>query len=64
MEDFKIEYNNLLERYYHGCFYLESNKNEWDKYMPLLLEILNKMENIINMHQNMTKDEILNGFIV
>lgn len=64
MEDYKIEYNNLLKRYYHGCFYLENNKDEWDKYIPLLLDILNKIEEIIFKHSNMTNDEILNGFIV
>ena len=45
-------------------FYLENNKDEWDKYMPLLLDILNKIEEIIFKHSNMTNDEILNGFIV
>ena len=28
METYKVEYNKLLERYYNGCKYLETNRDE------------------------------------
>ena len=64
MEDYKIKYNKLLERYYNGCNYLNNNIGKYDKYIPLLLDILNDMNKIINENPSMTNDEILNGFIV
>ena len=61
----KWEYNNTLNRYYNGCNYLEEHINEEDKYMPLLLELLEKIENLIDKiqeRQTVTTEEILGGF--
>lgn len=63
MESYKIEYNRLLERYYNGCEYLKHNPDEVDKYLNLLLNILNKL-NIIIAENDVTDEKIiLNGFL-
>lgn len=62
MELYKSKYNKLLKRYYNGCKYLSENLNECDKYLPLLLQILDNI-NIIILENNITDTEIiLNGF--
>ncbi len=61
----KWEYNHTLTRYYNGCNYLEKHVNEMDKYMPVLLELLDKIENLIDKiqkEQEVTTEEILGGF--
>ncbi len=61
----KWEYNNTLNRYYNGCNYLEEHINEENKYMPLLLELLAKIEKLIDKIQKIqvvTTEEILGGF--
>ena len=61
----KGEYNNTLNRYYNGCNYLEEHINEENKYMPLLLELLAKIEKLIDKIQKIqvvTTEEILGGF--
>ena len=68
MDKYKQEYNKLLERYYNGCKYIESHPDEWDKYINVLIEMVNKLEEILNIiksqNKNITNDEILNGFSV
>lgn len=62
MDSYKKEYNKLLERYYNGCEYLKQNPNEFNNYLKLLLNILEKL-NIIIVQNNITNKEIiLNGF--
>ena len=47
----KWEYNNTLNRYYNGCNYLEGHMSDTNKYMPLLLELLEKIEALIDKIQ-------------
>lgn len=61
----KWEYNNTLNRYYNGCNYLEEHIGEEDRCMPLLLELLEKIESLIDKIQErqvVTTEEILGGF--
>lgn len=62
---FKELYNHSLARYYNGCNYLMTHSNEADKWLNLLNSILEDM-NIylveIGKMQEITNDEILNGF--
>lgn len=62
MEDYKVEYNKLLERYYNGCKYLEENRNEINKHLNLLLEIQNNLNKIIEKNKITDTNIILNGF--
>lgn len=62
MEDYKVEYNKLLERYYNGCKYLEENRNEIDKHLNLLLDIQNNLNKIIERNKITDTNVILNGF--
>lgn len=64
MEDYREKYNKLLFRYYNGCTYLKLHSDQFDKYLPLLLDILNKLNEIIYEHKDMTDNEILYGFDV
>lgn len=51
----------MLQRYYKGCKYMEEHPEE-EKYLDLLLNILNDL-NIILVENNITdEDIILNGF--
>lgn len=62
MESYKEEYNNLLKRYYNGCDYLEKNPQECDKYLDLLLNILEKINIMIEENNITDKEIILHGF--
>ena len=62
METYKVEYNKLLERYYNGCKYLEINKDEFEKYSNLLLNIRDKLDIMIEKYNITDKEIILNGF--
>ena len=53
--------NKLLQRYYNGCNYIEEHLEEADKYLPKVLEILNKLNQILRRIPA-TEEEILNGF--
>ena len=61
MQKLKQKYNNLLQRYYNGCNYIEEHSKEADKYLPKVLEILDKLNQILK-HIPATEEEILNGF--
>lgn len=62
MEEYKERYNYLLQRYYNGCKFLEEHPEQEDKYLDLLLNILNDL-NIILIENNITDENvILNGF--
>ena len=72
MESYKEEYNNLLKRYYAGEKYIAEHLDEYDKYLPVLLDIetkinqalkkLEKVNNIIEIYNIKDSDIILNGF--
>ena len=62
MESYKVEYNRLLERYYNGCKYLETNRDEIDKHLDLLLNIQDKLNKMIEEYNITDNNAILNGF--
>lgn len=55
-------YNKILQRYYNGCNYIEEHLEEVDKYLPKVLELLDKLNKILEKIPNATEGEILNGF--
>ena len=57
----KQEYNHILQRYYDGCNYIINNPTEWDKYLPVVKKLLNKMNEILERIPA-TEEERLNGF--
>lgn len=61
MEEYKILYNRLLERYYNGCKYLKDNPNEYDKYIKIILNFQDKLGEMC-IKYNIVGNNILNGF--
>lgn len=61
LKELKQEYNKTLQRYYNGCNYIEEHIDEADKYLPKVLELLDRINQILNIIPA-TKEEILNGF--
>lgn len=61
MEDLKQQYNYLLQRYYNGCNYIDEHIEEAEKYLPVILELLNKINAILKIIPA-TDEEVLNGF--
>ena len=62
MEKFKELYNIYLRRYYTGVNYIEEHLDETDKYMPAILDLLDRLNWLIQKIGNMTDEEILGGF--
>lgn len=60
----KKQYNYLIQRFYNGCKYLEEHRKEIDKYIHVLLEIIDNLGEILKEMPEATKKEILNGFKV
>lgn len=60
-EEYKEEYNYWLKRYYNGIKFLNENPESYEKYIENLLKIREELDKIIS-ENNMTSDEILNGF--
>lgn len=61
----KWEYNHTLNRYYNGCNYVEEHSEEADKYLPVVLELLEKINNLLEQIQKkqlISEGEILGGF--
>ena len=67
IEDLKWNYNHNLNRYYKGCEYCSNHKKDRDKWIPELLEILNNLNLLLDeimANQDVTEDEILQGFAI
>ena len=67
MDELKEQYNVTLKRYYNGCNYLTEHPNEWDKYIDKVLELLNKLNKTLEkimQKQEVTENEILEGFAI
>lgn len=65
VEQQKIEYNYILNRYYNGINYLEKHPDEFDKYIEKIMEFKNRLEKLIAQIEEVEKvkaDEILGGF--
>lgn len=62
MNKLKQIYNKTLERYYNGCNYIEEHIDEYDKYLPTVLKLLDILNQILKRIPNATEEEILNGF--
>ena len=62
MQNLKELYNQTLQRYYNGCNYIEEHIEEVDKYLPVVKELLNRLNLLIEKIGNMTEKEILEGF--
>lgn len=62
MQKLKEIYNKTLQRYYNGCNYIEEHIEEVDKYLPVVKELLNKINEILEKIPNATEEEKLNGF--
>lgn len=65
VEEKKIEYNYILNRYYNGCNYIEEHPDEFDKYIDKIMDFKNELENIleeIQKKQKVSENEILGGF--
>ena len=48
MQDIKQQYNKTLQRYYNGCNYIEKHMEESEKYLPKVLELLDRINKILN----------------
>lgn len=61
MQKIKELYNKILQRYYNGCNYIEEHIEEVDKYLPEVMKLLDKLNQILKKIPA-TEEEILNGF--
>lgn len=63
----KQKYNENLRRYYNGVNYLDEHIEECDKYLPILLKLLDNiniiLERIMQL-ETVTDKEILEGFAI
>ena len=60
-QDLRTLYNKILQRYYNGCNYIEEHLEEAEKYLPKVLELLDKLNKILEKIPA-TEEEILYGF--
>ena len=65
VEELKMKYNYILNRYYNGCNYIEAHPDEFEDYINIVMgfkgqleELLAKIEEI----QLVSEDDILGGF--
>lgn len=65
VEERKMEYNHILNRYYNGCNYIEAHPDEFDKYFDKVMEFkgqLDKLLTEIQTKQEVSEEEVLGGF--
>lgn len=65
MYDLKWNYNYNLNRYYNGCNYISANGENADKYYNELFDILDNLNLLLKeimKEEDITENEILNGF--
>lgn len=62
MEQYKLDYNKLLTRYYKGCDYIEKHPDEFNELINPLNNILEKMNDILKEHPEATLEEVEYGF--
>lgn len=62
MEEKKIEYNKILQRYYNGCNYISEHLEEAEEYVPVVKKFIKKLDEIIKEIGDMTEKEKLEGF--
>ena len=65
VEELKMKYNYILNRYYNGCNYIEAHPDEFEDYINIVMgfkgqleELLAKIESI----QLVSEDDILGVF--
>ena len=67
LKDLKGTYNHYLSRYDNGCQYLSKKVEETEKWLPELLEIMERINILleeIKKYIEVTDNEILNGFVL
>ncbi|MCI8640669.1 MAG: hypothetical protein HFJ59_02180 [Clostridia bacterium] len=65
VEELKMKYNYILNRYYNGCNYVEAHPEEFNKYIDKIMQFkteLDELIKIIEKKQRISKEEILGGF--
>ena len=65
VEELKIKYNYILNRYYNGCNYVESHPEEFEKYIEKIIEFKSELDDLIKQiegKQKISEEEILGGF--
>lgn len=65
VEELKIKYNYILNRYYNGCNYVESHPEEFEKYIDKIIEFKSELDDLIKQiegKQKISEEEILGGF--
>ena len=65
MQEQKMNYNYILNRYYNRCNYIEAHPDEFDKYIDKVMDFKRKLEEIITeieKEQVVAQNEVLGGF--
>lgn len=62
MEQYKEEYNKLLNRANNGAKYLAEHEQEIDKFLPEFMKIEDRLSEIIELYDLKDTNTIINGF--
>lgn len=65
IQELKMKYNYVLNRYYNGCNYIEANPDQFNKYIDKVINFKTQLDEIlteIEKKQIVTESEILGGF--
>lgn len=65
VDELKIEYNYILNRYYNGCNYVEAHPEEFEKYIDKIMEFKSKLDSLIlkiEKEEKIDENQILGGF--
>lgn len=62
MEAIKYKYNKVLKKYHKCCRYLENHPDKTERYIPKIIDLLEKLESILKEISVFSAEEILNGF--